>query len=202
MTLAHDVSDFLISSTNQARMLGGNRSNQGAKEKLLVHEENDSLNLSLYLDQEVLDRFENLDPFVHLDQHNLQEFCLVLEGISHFIYLVWNATFDRSVTLMEMELQAEVDKFIMLMTCLDQQSNPPAPGQLMRLLFETGTYHADLSREELQRYQDANFYARKYCSRLETLYPGVENRYRLLAELRRFYRLGKWDKLRRINLLY
>lgn len=202
MTLAHDVSDFLISNANQAKMLDVNRSNQGAKEKLLVQEENDSLNLSLYLDQKVLDRFENQDPFVHLDQHNLQEFCLVLEGISHFIYLVWNAGFDRSVTLLEMELQAEVDKFIMLMTCLDQQSNPPAPGQLMRLLFETGTYHTDLSREELQRYQDANFYARKYCSRLETLYPGAGNRHRLVAELRRFYRLGKWEKLRRINLLY
>ena len=41
-------------------------------------------------------------------------FCLALEGVSHFLYLIWNASFDRSVTLLEMELQAEIDKFVML----------------------------------------------------------------------------------------
>jgi hypothetical protein len=176
------------------------RYNLEAREKLLVHEDEEGLNLSLYLDETVLSHFDRHDPFEQLDDQNIQEFCLVLEGISHFIYLVWNASHDRSVTLLEMELQAEIDKFIMLTDCLEQQTSAPVRGQLLRLLFESNRYHPDLDYEQSKRYRDATTFARKYCQRLEARYPGRRNRNGLLAELRRFYRLGRRDKLRQILL--
>ena len=198
LDIAHDVANYLITSRALADRLGAPCSNRGAREKLLVHEDEDGLNLSLYLDGRVLERFDRHDPFRRLDGGNLQEFCLVLEGISHFLYLVWNATYDRSVTLLEMELQAEVDKFVMLLECLERQENAPAPGQLSRLLFDSGVYHADLSREEMQRYREAAAYARRYCRLLERRYLERGDRDGLLAELRRFYRLTKQGKLKRI----
>jgi hypothetical protein len=169
-----------------------------AREKLLVHEDEEGLNLSIYIDADVLGNIASHNPFERLDEQNIQEFCLVLEGISHFIYLVWNASHDRSVTLLEMELQAEVDKFIMLMDCLEQQARLPARGQLARLLFESNQYHQDLSHEQSKRYRDASLYASKYCRRLELKYPGLHNRKAMLAELRRFYRLTRREKMRRI----
>jgi hypothetical protein len=98
-----------------------------------------------------------------------------------------------------MELQAEVDKFIMLAECLERQRSTPAPGQLSRLLFETGIYHDDLSHEELKRYRQASDYARQYCRQLEHRYLGRGDREGLLSELRKFYRLTKPGKINRIS---
>ena len=181
------------------RNLDTSRSNNGTREKLLVFEDEEGLNLSLYLDEKLLNHFLQHDPLDRLGQHNVQEFCLVLEGISHFLYLVWNATFDRSVTLLEMELQAEVDKYIMLLECFERQSANPVPGQLSRLLFEANNYHEDLSPEEHKRYRQASSYAMRYCRELEKRYLSGGSRESLLAELRRFYRLTKRGKLDRIS---
>ncbi len=199
LDIAHDVNDYLITSKVLAKQLEPVRNGSRAREKLFVYEDEEGLNLSLFLDKKVLNRFNKYDPFKHLDHRNMEAFCLALEGISHFIYLVWNAGHDRPVTLLEMELQAEVDKFIMLTTCLDQQSNMPLPGQLVRVLFETNTFREDLSEEELQRYREANYHARKYCKSLECRYLQNGNKSGLLGELRRFYRLTRWDKLKRIS---
>jgi len=199
LDITHDVNDYLITNKAVLQQLDTGSTNRTALEKVLVREDAGSLNLSLYLDEKILENFDEYDPQQYLDHRNIQEFCLALEGISHFVYLIWNASYDRSVTLMEMELQAEVDKYIMLMSYMEQQSNLPLPGQLTRMLFESNIYHADLSAEEQKRYRDATLYARKYCQWLEIRYSGRHNRARLLAELRRFYRLTKRGKLQQIS---
>jgi hypothetical protein len=181
------------------QQLDTSQTNNYTREKLLVSVDEQGLNLSLYLDQNILDHFTTHNPQERIDQQNVQEFCLALEGISHFLYLVWNASYDRSVTLLEMELQAEVDKFIMLMNYLEQQSNLPGPGQLTSLLFRSNIYHDDLSLAEQQRYRDASSYAKTYCQHLERQFFGKHNRARLLAELRRFYRQTQAGKLRQIG---
>ncbi|MEX2352916.1 MAG: hypothetical protein WD709_01920 [Gammaproteobacteria bacterium] len=198
LDIAHNVNDYLVTSRAWMQQVDSGASNKHAREKLLIHEDEQGLNLSLYLDETILTQFGRHNPLEQLDHRNIQEFCLALEGISHFIYLVWNASYDRTVTLLEMELQAEVDKFIMLMNCLELQSCSPAPGQLTRLLFESNRYHEDLSGEEQKRYREATFYAKKYCQHLESHYSGRQNRAGLLMELRRFYRLNKPGKLKQI----
>lgn len=198
LDITQNIDDYLITSELLLQQFDTGSTNRMAREKLLVFEDEEGLNLSLYIDETVLSHFERYNPFEQMDNHNMQEFCLVLEGISHFIYLVWNASYDRSVSLIEMELQAEIDKFIMLLHCLDQQAYIPARGQLTRLLFESNNYHADLSPEESKRYREATFYARKYCQRLEVQYADLRNRSGLLAELRKFYRLTCREKMRRI----
>jgi len=204
LDIAHNVNDYLITCKTLMQRLDSGQTNKSTREKLLIFEDTDSLSLSLYLDQEILDNLAEYDPLQRLDHHNVQEFCLALEGISHFTYLVWNASHDRSVTLMEMELQAEVDKFIMLMSCMELQSNLPGPGQLASLLFGANVYHADLSQQEQRRYRDATKYARIYCLQLEKDYfvKQKQNRPGLLAELRRFYRLTKTGKLKQISRPY
>ncbi len=174
-------------------------SNRNAREKLLVLEDEEGLKLSLYIDKKVLGHFERHNPFDQLDDLNVQEFCLILEGISHFIYLVWNAAYDRPVSLMEMELQAEIDKFIMLMHCLwsCRRIRLRAGSWRVYCLIRTATTPT-LSAEELKRYRDATNYARKYCQQLEVQYADQRNRTGLLAKLRKLYRLTCREKLRRI----
>jgi len=199
LDIPHNINDYLFTCKTRLQQLDTSQTNNYTREKLLVSVDEQGLNLSLYLDQNILDHFTTHNPLERIDQHNVQEFCLALEGISHFLYLVWNASYDRSVTLLEMELQAEVDKFIMLMNYLEQQSNLPEPGQLTSLLFRSNIYHDDLSQAEQQRYRDASGYAKTYCQHLERQFFGKHKRTRLLAEIRRFYRQTQAGKLKQIS---
>ncbi|MEX2525778.1 MAG: hypothetical protein WD750_12530 [Gammaproteobacteria bacterium] len=199
LEVAHNIQDFLITNREMARLLDADQSLDEVREKLLVYEDEDGLSLSLYLDEEVAGLFDDVHYHEQLDQQKIEEFCLALEGISHFLYLTWNATHDRAVTMMEMELQAEVDKFILLSRYFRERSLEPSPGQLRRLLFESAAYHESLGHEERKRYSDASEYAHKYCRNLESRYFSERGERQLLNELRRFYRLNKRDKLKRID---
>lgn len=196
LDISHDIHDYLITSKELAASLDSGQSFRYTREKLLVHQDEDGLNLSLYLDQEIVRRLADRAFMDQMDHGDIQEFCLALEGISHFVYLIWNATHERAVTLMEMELQAEVDKFVMLTEYLKQYSSKLPRGQLGYLLFQSVLYHHDLSAEEQKRYRMANNYAQRFCQRLEDKYLlncGEESLW--LNELRRFYRLNKREKL-------
>jgi hypothetical protein len=165
----------------------------------LLRQDDDELNLSLYLHSDVVENMLRDNPVLHLHEGNIEDFCLALEGVSHFLYLIWNASFDRSVTRLEMELQAEIDKFVMLVLCLEKQNRKVAPGKLRQMLFETATYHEQLDESELRRYRDASFFAEKYCWQLESDYLSNRGRKQLFSELRQFYRLTQMGKLSRIN---
>ncbi len=199
INIAHDVSDFLITNRRLANTLDGGGSSPHLKEKLLLLQEENELSLTLYLHNDVVKKMLEDDPVIHLHKGNLEEFCLALEGVSHFLYLIWNASYDRSVTMLEMELQAEIDKFVMLALCLEKQNRRMVPGYLRQVLFESAGFREDLNRTERQRYRDASNFAEKYCWRLETNFLNNRGRQDLLQELRQFYRFTQADKLRWIN---
>ena len=201
LSVAHDVDDFLVSKTVAETGVFESLNNSHLKEKLLLHQQADELQVGLYLAEDVLQKLAADNPSECLHEGNLEAYCLALEGVSHFLYLIWNAGFERSVTLLEMELQAEIDKFVMLAFSFEDQNQSPAPGRLRKLLFETAGYHSQLNDEEHQRYQDASHFAEKYCWKLETDYLQSRNKQLMLSELRQFYRLPQGEKLRRINQL-
>jgi len=107
-----DVEDFLITDPALARRLDTSANPRESKEKLLVSQEDDYLDLALFLDACVLARLCDDDPLASLHSGNFADFLLAVEGVSHFLYLIWNAGIERGVTLMELEMQAEVDKFV------------------------------------------------------------------------------------------
>src|SRR5262245_33388475 len=73
-----DVSDFLLTSREQARALGGDAA---LDEQVFVSRVEDALNVSVYIDADVLDRLAAADPERVLDECNLQDFCTALEGV-------------------------------------------------------------------------------------------------------------------------
>jgi hypothetical protein len=151
------------------------------------------MDLSLYIAADVMKHLEDAHPKDLIQQGKYSEFCLMLEGVSHFLYIVWNAQYQKKVTLLEIELQAEIDKFILLQSLADSDSN------LQNWLFEKNRFDEMLTESELERYEQANFYAAKYCMGLQQHYKPCDLNDDLLKELRRFYRLGQEDKIRYIN---
>jgi len=165
------------------------------REQLLVRQERGELGLGLFLDAEALANLERHDPSTGLDDRNFDDFCLAVEGVSHFVYVALCAADDRSVSQLELELQAEVDKFA---CCVLIAGADP---HLRSRLYNEVHFATDLDDVERSRYQAANNEARRYAGALERRYVRPERTEGLLADLRRFYRMDLSDKLGHIARL-
>lgn len=194
-----DVADFWISDPRMAVQLGAVGAETGSEEQLLVRERGEDLDVSLYIDAAVVGRLEEDDPTVRLHAGNLGDFCTVLEGVSHFVYLTWNAGYARPVSLLELELQAEVDKYVAAAFLFGRQRDGRIPGGLARWLFADPKFAAHLSELCAKRYWAANQYAAKFCSDLQHRYFRRRGHGGLVNELRRFYRLTQDQKIEHIR---
>jgi len=153
------------------------------------------VDIALYLDNEVVKRLAEDDPNSRLHDGNLVDFCTAMEGVSHFLYLTWNAGHERGVSLMELEMQAEIDKYVSTAFLFGRQGSGRVPSSLYRWLFEKPVFDSSLDRASLERYRDANYYASRYCARLEKRYLGQNGRAGMFKDLRRLYRLTHRAKI-------
>jgi len=192
LDLDHCVDDFLITDRSLARCLGG--ASRERDEELLIVEDDDGAGVSLFLEQALVDRLERDDPVAALSHRNLADFLVAFEGVSHFTYFAFKASRDECVSLLELELQAEVDKFVAAALLLARQY-ARLPAGLHYWLFALPRLHADLSDAEVERYDRANRYAARYCRRLWPSLCADGPRDDLRRELRRFYRLPQAQKI-------
>ena len=188
----HDVMDFLITDRKLLIALQGEELRPDCPEKLLLHESPDELAMSLYLAPEVLQALAGCDRAGA--KHRTEAFCHAVEGVSHFLYLAWRAGFERELTQLELELQAEIDKFIGLVA-LNQDHSSSSSADLCSWLFDCVSFESNLDDEDRCRYEVANFYAGQYCRQLSHRYLQSQDGAGLTRELRRFYRQGQHGKL-------
>lgn len=189
----YDVRDFLITDPNMAKVIGGDSVLSNNGETLFLCEEEDGLSLSLYLEKEVLGRLQEAGPIA---EEQLDDLCKVIEGVSHFNYVVWRASRDRTVTLLELELQAEVDKFVSTMQLASEQQDAELMNVLHAKLFDEIRFSDDLDEEQAERYRAANEYAARFCRQLRNRFLQDGN---TLAELRTFFRLPLRQKISHIH---
>lgn len=193
----YDVQDFLITDPLVARSLGAGSIIPDTDETVLMQEEGEYLSLSVFLEEKMIQRLMDTDPLEALDTSKLADLWTVLEGISHFNYIVWSAHRNRQVSLLELELQAEVDKFVStLFMALDQDDSMLAE-RLHGWLFDDIRLHPDLDADQRERYNTAHRYAALFCHGLrERIARDGGNS---LDELRHFYRLSHHAKISHIH---
>lgn len=197
--LQQDVRDYVVTDRAMRAALMAGAPGRHSDEQLIVVESDGGVDLALYLDREVLERLASADPRENLSGTNLADFWTVLEGVSHFHYLVWNAAFDKPVTLLELEMQAEVDKYVSTRLLLQEQPAATLGAPLLQRLFEDPWFDPELDRVEMDRYQAASTFAGRYCANLEASFPVAPFTPDLLRELRTFYRLPQTAKIARIR---
>lgn len=187
------VGDFVLSREQRDRL--GPEGARRPDEQLLLHENEEGLSVGLFLDEQLLGCLEG-EP---IPEEHLPAFLVALEGVSHFVYATVRARDERCFSALELELQAEIDKYVV--TLLGTwRSHGPARGDLRRRLFQSVRYHDDLSDEERARYQAANEAADAYAAALEQRFVRRRAVDELLGEVRRFWRLdcaGKLDRIRK-----
>src|SRR5262245_46612571 len=191
VSIAHNVYDFLV--TDRERLPEQVRHGD-SDEQLFVaqpHDGDDEVAVSLYLDPQLLERLDRADPMERLHDGNVADYWTALEGVSHFLYLAWNAGHDKPVSLLELEMQAEVDKYVASYWRMRRQFPDRFPAELLRLLFERTRIDPRLAAGREDLYREASRYAEKFCRRLAHSLRGADGRRaeaKVLAELRRFYR--------------
>lgn len=193
----HSVSEFLVTDPDLVSQIeGGQPGTRDVQEKLLVRQDGEDIDLALYVEHDVLARLTQADPTQKLNRENLADYLVLLEGVSHFLYLTWNAKHERPVTLLELELQAEVDKFVSSVFWIGSQDRGRVPRNLGAVLFEDVDYDEQLDADGRERYETANRAAMKYCQTLEERFL-LQRRVRdMVGDLRRFWRLRQEEKLR------
>jgi hypothetical protein len=156
-----------------------------AREQLLVRQSEESVDVTVLLPlasaQALLSRGASL---------NLDAYLEAIEGVSHFIHLADRARTELQTTLLELELQAEVDKFLIL---ADQQETHSIVElvSLHRRLYEDVRFLHASATEHGQRYRLANDLAARLWSQLIRQGPSAARR----GTLKRFYRAGQAEKI-------
>ncbi len=117
--------------------------------------------------------------------------------MSHFLYLARSAALGRRLSMLELEAQAEVDKFASLALQHWPSLEPASARALHGRLFRDVSYRTGLGPELEARYVEANRLAALFTARL--LSHVVARRLdRLLEALRYAYRLGAEAKLQHL----
>lgn len=144
---------------------------------------------------------------VDLSGADLDPVCQIIEGVSHFVYLAARVERRRGTTQLELELQAEVDKYVVLSHALPSYT-ARASARLRARLFGSVTYCHEATTVEGERYRLANDAAHRFAERLERTYArdsseraerAERDERRLVAmrhELRAFFEMGQEEKLR------
>ncbi|HEY3730637.1 MAG TPA: hypothetical protein VGL28_05180 [Steroidobacteraceae bacterium] len=194
LPLQYQVYDFLF--TERERLPPTLRGSD-TDEQVLVQQQGDAAAVGLFLDAALLERLARSNPMQALHAGNLADYWTALEGVSHFTCLAYHAGHDRSVSVLELELQAEIDKYVSSWWLLRAQDPGRYPSELHRLLFERCQVDSQLAGERRDLYRAANQYAARFCRRLQPLMSAqaARSRRETLTELRRFYRLSRERKM-------
>lgn len=157
-----------------------------SREQVILRQSNDALEMVVLLPQSSVGAL--LSPG---EGSSFDAYLGAVEGISHFIHLAERARTRLPTTLLELELQAEVDKFAVLLEALGSASEADIY-DLHRRLYEDVTFIHTAVSERGRRYRLANELAAKLWSQLLPRNLDQE----ALSVLRRFYRAGQAEKIR------
>ncbi|HEX6930478.1 MAG TPA: hypothetical protein VF267_14580 [Gammaproteobacteria bacterium] len=173
------------------------KASDGPTETLLLREHSNALELGLYLDPDVVARLEARGGIANFAGQSLEDFWTVLEGVSHFVCLGWHAERDREISALDLEIQAEIDKYVTAWEFARQSGLNGLAEPLYRQLFERWRPASGAESPLGERYRRANAFAAIYCRHLLSAHP--DNSLDVRSELRDFFRLPPQRRRERIH---
>ena len=183
------VTDFRIGRETLTALLGAR--SEAHRETLVVHSDGEDTHLALFICEDVRRRARACEAA--RDCVNLDPFCVATEGVSHFVYFTFcGGTQERPVSQIELELQAEIDKYLVLRTVL-----PGEGEELLERLYEGFSLAEPLEPGDRERYVVANSAGRRYARWLDRRFRRGEVVH-ALEDARRLYRKPLAAKLEHI----
>ncbi len=157
-----------------------------------------SVSLGIYFTpkvSETLTQLESWNPNAW-SHDEVKAVTVATEEISHFHYLLANASIGRPISQLELELQGEIDKFMLLFfTLASTEENIDSHFvALFEMLFQHFHLRETLSADEKERYQAANNIAKSFVIKCRK-YLEDKDYDSALKILRQFYRMNTSEKL-------
>lgn len=155
------------------------------REVLLLQENEEGVEVAVHLPKSALERRKQL---------RFDEVCQVIEGVSHFVFLVERVRRELPVTQLELELQAEVDKYVVFVHDV-RRFEPQRAARVRARLFDAVAYIDPPGTEKGDRYRLANDLAARFSGMLDERFARHGRFEQLLHALRRFYAAGQCEKI-------
>jgi len=169
--------------------------------RLLIRQrQGGGLRVSLYYPDHLIRTLECNDPSRRLGAHNVDAFATFVEELDHLLLLAARSRGGPPLSMLEMELHANVSKELVLRYFLArmegvQRLSGAAVAWVRFHLFEKQRF-SDPDPSLRRRYEDATRYAVRYLRHLDGLAP-----HQRLRSLRQFSRMSAQAKLRAIERL-
>lgn len=157
------------------------RSDDG-RERVDVRQDGDYLEIAVRLPAEAF------EPAAAV---SLDTYCQVVEGVSHFLHLIERARRDLPTTQLELELQAEVDKFVVVSSAAVHSAALRVRDRLfdhIRFLHPEGTESGD-------RYRLAHHLASRFVTRIGAELARAPRGPLGSRTLHRFFHAGQREKI-------
>ena len=148
-------SDFLLTKPPHLEPTANDR---WGREAVFAIKKGNNWDVGIYIKPEIMKRLEE-------NKFSIDELSCAIEGVSHFVYLIDRIKHNKHCSLLELELQAEVDKFITLSACGKFKSAHTIKS--FKALFNLFKFSKHLNSDEKTRYFLANKFAAKYCDKLK-----------------------------------
>jgi hypothetical protein len=164
--------------------------------RMLVRENGRDLHAAIYYPNELICELEQEPPQHGLSEKNVDAFATFVEELDHLLLLAWRRLQRRPVSQFELELQANVTKYLVLQRFLSANGRLDESKRqwLHHHLFEKAEF-SDENVKIRRRYEEASRSAVKFLRTLPVL---ATSRIRLL---RRFYAANSGGKLELISSL-
>lgn len=144
------------------------RSEAGAGARLLVRETGDGIHACIYYPDAMIRRLEAKPPQNGVNDDNVEAFAVLVEELDHLLMTAERAHDGRGVSLLELELQANVSKDLVLSRFLSRRGRRLAPERrawLRHHLFHGKTF-SDADPGVRARYDEAARLALKFLDTL------------------------------------
>jgi hypothetical protein len=191
-----EIERYVIGDAGLARLYDKPRENVasggGDGARLLLREEGGALRASVYFPDALISHLESRPPQRGLDAENVDAFAVFVEEIDHLLLAAERADAGRGVSLLELELHANVSKYLVLARFLAGRAPRLGAARstwLRHHLFEKPNY-SDPDPEVRERYVAAGRHAARFLATLERL-----ERPARVDRLRRFHRQDLRGKL-------
>ena len=168
--------------------------------RTLVRQEGGELKLAIYYPDRLIENLERNDPGRSLSAGNVDDFATLVEELDHFLTIADRHRAGAEVSLLELELHANVTKELVLAFFVARHRGAARLGSaehawIRHHLFGKVDYDEE-DRAVQVRYRDAAALAVRYLDHLRTMPLGER-----AAELRRFHRRTHHQKLAGITRL-
>lgn len=187
-----DADDFRLQPEHLSLLLGEHSKIKPREALYLIPGEDQTTDIGLYVCE---NEVQEAQKFVDAPRTgSVDSFCVALEGVSHFLYLTYCSTaLERPVSQLELELQAEIDKYLLLRILFGIRD-------AMSRLFANLRFHPSVTPDLEERYIVAHNTASRYVRWMDSQICHGDF-YRVVDDARAFYRKTITAKLAHIDCM-